>query len=374
MKKEVPTPNVLLDKTKKRKDGKCPIYISVTINHTRAKEATGVYMTEQEFQKGRWKTSSVLLKRLSEIEEVISTMKPPYNAQKILFREEEKTYFSTAIEKGKRQHLNPLTVKNLTGAGKVLEKYLGEVRFQDVSDDDLRYLTRKMKEDGYKIGGISTVMKNLKSVFSYAEKMNYIRNSPFRTYNFKKEGYRFIDNPKALSRSTVTLIIRHWEKFHTTGCGIWLFSYYFGGLSLVDIMKEDWNDINVEVYKGSSYYTKIVCRSKSNEKAHIVVQRNRYTTDVLEFIRTKPWGNDSKDYFATKCNKELKEIDKDITLYTARHTFCTQLVNSHIPLSHIASMMGRSPNTLATYIRRLTEESDLSRAADAIYKIELFEE
>lgn len=370
MKKEVPTPNVLLDKTKKRKDGKCPIYISITFNHERAKEATGIYMTEADFKKGKWKTLSVVLKRLSEIQDTIDHSKPPYNPKKLLNKGYSHTIYNIVYEKGRRQHLSKLTIKNLISSCRLFEKY--NIPFPNTSEDDLKWLVRKMKEDGYKIGGIATSMKNIKAVFTYADKEGYISKNPFKNYSFKKEGYKFVDNPRALTPTEVTMIIHKWDKEKTTGCGIWLFSYYFGGVSLVDIMKEDWNDINIEVFKGSRYYTKVLFRSKSNEKAHLVVQCNKYTTELLEWVRNKPWGNSTKGSFAMKCNKQLKQIDPSFTLYTARHTFCTRLVNMNIPLSQIAALMGRSPNTLATYIRKLTEESDLSRAADAIYSIEQF--
>lgn len=364
MKVDKPAVKVMIDKSK-MKDGKCPTYININWNKTRAKEFTGDWMTLSEYKRGKWKTPSVL-KRLSEIEETIESLKPPFTAKDCLSKKTEKSFLQVAFEKVKSQHLSEGTQSNYLIAENILRKYLGDdYVMSKVTSDDLSYIARKMKEDNYKIGGIATVMKNLKAVFSYAENKKYFQ-SPFKDYNFKSDGYRFADNPRALSRVDVAIIREWWEKRKVLGCGVWLFSYYFCGLSLVDIMGNDWSKIDVEVYNGQSYYVKTIFRKKSNEKASIVVQRNMLTEELLRFINTRPWDGLTKDCFCQRCNHSLKKINPNYTLYTARHTFCTMLVGSHIPINRIASMMGRSPNTLATYIKTLTEVSDLSKAADAV--------
>lgn len=114
MKKETPTPNVLLDRTKKRKDGKCPLYISITFNHERAKEATGIYMTEADFKKGKWKTLSVVLKRLSEIQDTIDHSKPPYNPKKLLNKGYSHTIYNIVYEKGRSPNTLATYIRKLT--------------------------------------------------------------------------------------------------------------------------------------------------------------------------------------------------------------------------------------------------------------------
>lgn len=374
MKTDRPTVKVVINKTKERKeDHKCPLYINVTWKYTRASEATGVYMTVQEFNKGKWKTNTKLLLRLNEIEKTIISLTGDYTARDVLNKTTEKNYLSVAIEKITRQHLSDGTAKALKGAERYLHKYLGkDYEFNKVTNDDIQYITRRLKEDGYAIGGIATILKNIKAVYSYADSKGYCK-SPFNGWNHKADGYKFTDNPRALTPSDVTIIIRHWEKYHLMGAGIWLFSYYFCGVGLGEIMSENWEEIEFKVIGGSTYYHKVIFRKKSNEKATIVTQKNKYTEELLFFIKGKPWGNKDKDSFGSMVNYQLKKVNPSYTFYTARHTFCTQLVNSGIPLSQIASMMGRSPNTLATYIRQLTEVSDLKKAADAAYRIEVFD-
>lgn len=54
-----------------------------------------------------------------------------------------------------------------------------------------------------------------------------------------------------------------------------------------------------------------------------------------------------------------EKVPTGMSFYSARHSFATNYVKRSGNLSALASMMGRSPNTIATYINTLTRTEDL---------------
>ena len=64
------------------------------------------------------------------------------------------------------------------------------------------------------------------------------------------------------------------------------------------------------------------------------------------------------------CNEPLVECEK-VVMYTARHSFaCHYLFTPNASVSGLASLMARSPNTIATYIHQLTKDEDIAREVE----------
>ena len=52
-------------------------------------------------------------------------------------------------------------------------------------------------------------------------------------------------------------------------------------------------------------------------------------------------------------------------MYTARHSFaCHYLKSPNASVSGLASLLSRSPNTIATYIHQLTKDSDIAKEVE----------
>lgn len=61
-------------------------------------------------------------------------------------------------------------------------------------------------------------------------------------------------------------------------------------------------------------------------------------------------------------NKTLEESERlpvGMTMYSARHSFATNFVKKSNNLGALCTIMGRSPNTIATYLRELSSEDEL---------------
>ena len=65
-------------------------------------------------------------------------------------------------------------------------------------------------------------------------------------------------------------------------------------------------------------------------------------------------------------DKTIPKIDEACTYYSARHSFAMSfMLSGGSPLA-LASLLGRSVNTLAQYVKELTEEADLVDAVKAL--------
>lgn len=64
------------------------------------------------------------------------------------------------------------------------------------------------------------------------------------------------------------------------------------------------------------------------------------------------------------CDEPLVECEK-VVMYTARHSFaCHYLSMPNASVSGLASLMARSPNTIAVYIHQLTKDVDIAREVE----------
>jgi hypothetical protein len=64
------------------------------------------------------------------------------------------------------------------------------------------------------------------------------------------------------------------------------------------------------------------------------------------------------------CEEPLVECEK-VVMYTARHSFaCHYLSMPNASVSGLASLMSRSPNTIAVYIHQLTKDVDIAREVE----------
>lgn len=138
----------------------------------------------------------------------------------------------------------------------------------------------------------------------------------------------------------------------------------------------DWSAVELKQTSASYYYDGgLIYRSKTKAKVPVICamsemtnipelasKEDRHKQLVVERMKTVKL-NRPVSYYSSYVNGELKKSDiKGITFYTARHTYCTSLVNARVPLNDIATLMGRNVNTLSVYIRQVTSAEHLVSA------------
>ena len=189
---------------------------------------------------------------------------------------------------------------------------------------------------------------------------------------------------------------------------LWLMIYMFQGLSPIDMAKIEFKNLKSIKVGDNDYWGYDTLRQKTSIGVKVRIKRHSVYNDamlnVMLFFRSgKKYllpildGVNTIDDYAvrlalnkvTKLNPKLQvvlaEINSQIvkynvenkenvplipentTFYTARHSYAmTYLKSPRSTPSAMATLLGRSINTLSQYITQLEEESDLTYAADAV--------
>ena len=297
--------------------------------------------------------------------------------------------------------------------------------------------------DNYKDTSIKKFFDCFKAVMNRAVELGYIKASPFDDYRlirpldtktpkralsvdemmtlmrYYMKTYGFGNKPKPNLEKTK---VRYWNaKFrrraHTKltpidaeqlSLALFICSYMFQGLALVDLANLKWGDIrDIEVldkekYARDSgefgidyanehkevkdYYEINVARSKTNKPVRILVEQMTLLPFLLPFTEAiKNVPDDEVDdmyvfpiyseqddtpekrfgrmtYANYLVNVNLKRIAerlgmKPLTFYSARHTYASALYHANVPMGLIAQNMGRNPAEIETYLKDFDRDS-----------------
>ena len=188
-----------------------------------------------------------------------------------------------------------------------------------------------------------------------------------------------------------------------------LLIYLFQGLSPIDMARIEFKNLKSVKVKDNDYWAYDCLRQKTSIGVKVRIRRHNPYNDMM--INVMLYFRQGKKYFlpildgvnafdenavrlalnnvSATLNKKLKvvfdEVNSEIvaanvenkdnvplipsnaTFYTARHSYAmTYLKSPRSTPSAMATLLGRSINTLSQYISQLEEESDLTSAADAV--------
>lgn len=364
MKTDRPTVKVILKTAKKRKDGLSPIYIHINWRMTRAEESTG------EYGEKKFKPTPSIRKRIVEIENRIDELlatRSEFTAADCLKKVKRLKPDVILLEMSSVKRLEHSTVSTYFEAVNSLKRYFGDFTLDELTLFSIQGWARAT---GVSPVTMCTYLKKLHSLLNYSVQRGYLKSNVMDGWNFKGEGFKWKDCPRSRTRGDITKIINEWKKGNEVA-GIWLSGYYFCGLALSDILRVEWDKIPEEWVSGSLYYRFNVNRKKTRETARIMTPVTTLTKSLLELLRRAPWKR-MKNY-KNFVNSELKKIDPTLTYYQCRHSFCSMMVASGVPVNVIASMMGRAVSGISTYIARISESDSLRAAADALKRTEIIE-
>lgn len=363
-----PSLNVILDKSKMRKDGKSPLFIQVVWKGKRAKESCGVFLDEVEYQNEKKRVflgCKLVKKRLGEVEDRIAE----------IMSETGDFNPKTAFEKGsikinKNKVLNDMisdkklkegTVKTYRTTMRAFEEYFGEFSLDELTRPKIEGFARSVTVQPQTVGNY---LKCMKSLLEYAKNRGIIKENVMDGWSFKKDGYKCIDKPESLNNDEILNLTR---IFNTTtdkklkeAVGIWLSGYWFCGLAFVDLMKINWNKVEPRKFGGEYYYNFNVRRTKTNEVANVWTPVTPLTQELLKLLKTEPWKK-LKNY-DIMLNRELKKISPNLHYYQCRHSFATKMVNKGVSINTIASLLGRNVGGISVYIQKVTEGDTLAKA------------
>ena len=186
----------------------------------------------------------------------------------------------------------------------------------------------------------------------------------------------------------------------------WLLGFLLQGLSPIDICMLKKGDFEIKEINGEDWYCIDTSRMKTSVGVKIRVKVHTIYSQVMikrMLMSDGEWflpifhGLDGKDDVALKnrlrgvfgywLNKGLKEwwkrinqviiernvdgakiplIDERCTFYSFRHSYAQAFLQKGGNVLAMATMLGRSINTISTYVQQLSEESELVDAASVM--------
>lgn len=386
MKTTQPQVSLRVEESKKRKsDGLSPLYIVVSWKG-RVKEATGIYIQPNQLKnnviKGNNRANELLQKRLQEIDDNVKCLqatRQPFTASQVLEKQQARmTILTVARRIQEVKHLKDSTMVNYAQAHKHLLLYFGQdYDLQDITLPQIQGFARILAKD-HKPTAVCGILNVIKSTYTFAHEYMGMPRHGVMDWHHKRDGYAPARSPKAVTTDQVDelIIIASAkdcpDKNLQEAAKIWLSGFYFGGLALCDLMRVDWGEVmkSVEYIDNQPVVSFEVYRSKTQQLAKVVTPFTPLTGTLLMFLVSKPWGKRTTQQYSGFINNQLKKSSPSLTYYACRHTFCTQLVQSQANISDIATMMGRSVNGIATYIKQVTDTQHLAGVAAKLHGID----
>ena len=464
MKRSLPTVSVILYKSKTLANGEHPIMLRLCYNGQRKYKSFGLSCSEKMWNEKKEEVRSThpyamsmntliraevdkANKKIMELErdkadysvttlvKDLSKSAPTTTSLFDMF-EERISYF-----KSTHSHNTATGYRTLLNA---IKRYTEETDYElfEVDTEWIRSFEVYLR-DNYKDTSIKKFFDCFKAVMNRAVELGYIKASPFDDYRlirpldtktpkralsvdemmtlmrYYMKTYGFGNKPKPNLEKTK---VRYWNaKFrrraHTKltpidaeqlSLALFICSYMFQGLALVDLANLKWGDIrDIEVldkekYARDSgefgidyanehkevkdYYEINVARSKTNKPVRILVEQMTLLPFLLPFTEAiKNVPDDEVDdmyvfpiyseqddtpekrfgrmtYANYLVNVNLKRIAerlgmKPLTFYSARHTYASALYHANVPMGLIAQNMGRNPADIETYLKDFDRDS-----------------
>ena len=460
MKRNLPTITAVLYLSKTLANGEHPIMLRVSYNGQRKYKSLGLSCSEKLWNEKRQEVrlshpmalnmNTIIRNEIDKVNSYVLSIegKEDYSASSIIKAVLKKsptahTLFSLFEER--IDYFSKITHKHNTATGyktllNIIKRYnenedieLFELNIGWINNFKL-YLKTK-----YKDNSIRKFFDCLKALLNYAAEHEYIKESPMANYDCKS-GLNCQTKKKALSVAEITTLmqyyydtygiigmnkrpnlektrIHYWnQRFKPRGTtkltpidaeqfslALFLCSYLFQGLALVDLAKLKRKDLKIVGvvnnkkwmedaaehgidYANSNkevteYYEIYTQREKTNHPTRIMCE----TQTLIPYLNPfGSWINGSEDkdeleeyvfpiydkdnddeyvkfsrmnYATYLVNVNLKRIaekvgiDSDITFYSARHSYASNLYHSNVPVGLIAQNMGRNPTDIGTYLK-----------------------
>jgi len=277
-------------------------------------------------------------------------------------------------------------------------------------------------------GTIKDILSCVAAVWNYAinKRVTTSDSFPFREFKFTqvyKRGERnyFLDklHIKMLMDYWLDLVIvrngNRWtykdgaydllRKRTSKEWGIlwFLLCYKLNGSAPIDVVKMKKSECSHMMINGERYYAFDFKRKKTNRDVHVRWKRDLFAIIAIEHYLGSSVGEriwpvitvDDEDKMVKQSNNNCdvatkhvrqafeeinqmiiqKNVDEDLNLplveidkvvfYSARHSFANHYLNSGgATVSGLASLMARSPNTIATYVHQLTKDEEIASMVD----------
>lgn len=270
------------------------------------------------------------------------------------------------------------------------KKNIDKYRFEDVDAVFLEGFELFLRKSGCEDGGIGVYMRNIRKVYNKAikdkivSKIHYPFSEGYKISKLKNKKVR-----KALTQQELDMIInfdisKAPSVLHARY--LYIFSYYARGMNFTDLAELEWSDLEDLTFG--------YIRNKTKVNINVKLPENKIINEILNFYKNyRIYGTnyifpilkkDKKGYSATELydrkysvrkyyNKQLKnlletlKIEKNITFYTARHTFATTALRKDVNIQIIKQSLGHKKlSTTESYLEDFSN-SEVNKVIDSIF-------
>ncbi|MCB0744807.1 MAG: site-specific integrase, partial [Ignavibacteriae bacterium] len=234
-----------------------------------------------------------------------------------------------------------------------------DLEFKDITPYFLNKFETHLRRKGYTDGGLGVRMRELRALFNKAIENGIVDEKyyPFKKYKVSK--FKSGNVKKALTREQVKMIEELDVSKHphlVNAKNYFIFSYYTRGMNFYDMMFLRWSNISNDRIHYKRSKTKGNFSIKIIEPVWDILKyyknQNRPTDYVFPILlkeKMKPEQIENRKHkVLSRYNQRLTEmgktlgIDANISSYTARHSFATNLKYAGISTDIISELLGHS--------------------------------
>lgn len=334
----------------------------------------------------------------------------PYTASMVLSSPDDKKTSHKGLKEVteayiKDRGLRYNTARGRISAAKLYTEFIGkDVAVKDITEADVRRFATWLSK-GRKDSTVKANLDSIQGILSYAVEVGIIPSNPANGFFYSRK-YKNVPNTGHIHHKTIDFIKDiMMEKLSEKPLLMlgdidddWILWFYMSiillqGLAPADVLRLKRGDMTVKNLNGRNFYCIDTQRIKTGVPVKIRILQDDYSDAMIRPLMhinrsdyLFPVIEDGDDidkkiaWLLKKCNKRLSdifllmnvriakagypcpEVDRKLSMYSARHSYaCMYMAKGGSPLA-LASLMGRSVNTLGTYVSLLSEESDLVNA------------
>lgn len=276
--------------------------------------------------------------------------------------------FEEVVKKLRRQG-RVSTASTYETAANSLRSFQDKLQYRDVTPAFLEDYETHLTKQGKSQTTVGIYLRNLRAIFNTAKANKLITADE---YPFGKERYQIPAGRNVKKALTLTEIERIYTAPTEPGTpadrakDFWFFSYLCNGINVKDICRLRWKDLDDD--RLTFIRAKTARTKKGNQKSVVVIltpearaiidrqagprsannsrRPNDYVFNILPPDATPQRERELVQYLTRSINKYVRRIaaslgvEKDITTYTARHSFSTVLKRSGAPIEFISESLG----------------------------------
>ncbi|MCT4589485.1 MAG: site-specific integrase [Carboxylicivirga sp.] len=378
----------ILKKSKKKKNGECPIYVRYTYLGKRVENSTGIYLNEDSWEStlqlsiGKGRASDEVNGRLSKIRTKLhdSFYKLEATGNKFDVRDIKEDVLQIDTNKGVLcvfdYYLNLIDQKLNKGYSKETLKHYKTSRNRlaqfiawkyrrfdiNVSDIDYRFLDAfdmylKMNCSVHQ-NTAWNYHKHLRRILNLAVSLDDITINPYSRFKVKLEDtnreYLTLEEVRLIEKKNIELPVVSMVR------DIFIFACYTG-LAYADLSKL--NSSHIQKRDDGNQWI-IIQRTKTKNRCVVPLFPNALR--ILAKYDNHPYciqkGTVLPVYVNQKMNCYLKDVpmlcgvSKNLTMHMARHTFATSItLTNGIPIETVAKMLGHTSLKTTQIYARIVE-------------------